>query len=232
MSICIYDERSSYLKSVYDIFKKRYFNAIETKKEFNVFLSGGSTPLEFYDYIISKKSHHKINWNRINFFFGDERFLPHDSPDSNFGNAKKHLFDKLKEYDLNVFPIKTNVSIEKSAENYEEIIKKKNAISPDLVFLGMGSDGHTASLFPNADILNSKKLVDYVENYGDPKIPRVSITFNLINNAEKIVVFSKFKNKEKIIDHLIFRRLEKKYPVEKLEGKKTKYIFIREQINV
>jgi 6-phosphogluconolactonase len=96
----------------------------------------------------------------------------------------------------------------------------------------MGSDGHTASLFPNADILNSKKLVDYVENYGDPKIPRVSITFNLINNAEKIVVFSKFKNKEKIIDHLIFRRLEKKYPVEKLEGKKTKYIFIREQINV
>jgi 6-phosphogluconolactonase len=228
MSICIYDEKNSYLKNVYNIFKKRYFNAIENKKEFNVFLSGGSTPLEMYDYIISKKSHHKINWNRINFFFGDERFLPHGSTDSNFGNAKKHLFDKLKEYDLNVFPIKTDLDIEKSVEDYEEIIKEKNAISPDLVFLGMGDDGHTASLFPNSEILNSGKLVDYVENYGNPKTHRVSITFNLINNAEKIVVFSKFKNKEKIIEHLIFKRFEKKYPVERLDVKKTKYIFIRE----
>jgi len=228
MSIFIYDDKMSYLKSVYNIFKKSYFNAIKNKKKFNVFLSGGSTPLELYDYIISKKSHQKIKWDKINFFFGDERFLPYDSSDSNFGNTKKHFFDHLKGYDLHLYPVKTDLSIDKSVENYEKIIRQKKATSPDLVLLGMGDDGHTASLFPDSEILNSEKLIDYVENYGNPKTHRVSITFNLINRAEKIVVFSKFKNKEKIIQHLIFQNEEKKYPVEKIERKKTKYIFMRE----
>lgn len=227
MNICIYDDKNSYLKNVYNIFKKEYFEAIENKKEFNVFLSGGSTPLEFYDYIISKKTHHKINWNKINFFFGDERFLSYDSPDSNYGNAKKFFFNHLKEYDLNIYPIKTDLNAEKSVEDYEKLIKQKKATSPDLIFLGMGDDGHTASLFPDSKILKSEKLVDYVENYGNPNILRVSITFNLINKAKKIVVFSKFKNKENIIKHLIFDD-EEKYPVEKLNSKKTNYIFLKE----
>ncbi|MGM0640792.1 MAG: 6-phosphogluconolactonase [Thermotogota bacterium] len=228
MSICIYDDKTKYFKSVYHIFKKRFYYALENKEVFNVFLSGGSTPLELYDYIISKKSHHKINWNKINFFFGDERFIPHDSPNSNYGNAKKHLFDELKEYDLNLFPIKTEGNIENSAKNYEEIINQQKATKPDLVFLGMGDDGHTASLFPKSNILRSSKLVDYVKNYGNPETDRISITYNLINNANKILVFSKFKNKEKIIEHLIFNHKEKKFPVEKINKEKTEYIFLRE----
>jgi len=228
MSICIYDDKIEYFKSIYKIFKKRFYYTLENKDMFNVFLSGGSTPLELYDYIISKKSHHKINWNKINFFFGDERFIPHDSPESNFGNAKNHLFDKLKEYDLNLSPIKTEGDLEESANSYEKTIKEKNALTPDLVFLGMGDDGHTASLFPETNILKSNKLVDYVKDYGNPKTDRISITFNLINQAKNIVIFSKFKNKEKIIRHLIFNHEQKIYPVEKINNEKSEYIFLRE----
>ena len=175
--------------------------AIEKRGKFTVALAGGSTPKSFYKLLSGEKFKDKIDWSRIFFFFGDERnVLPSDA-ESNFRMANENLFKPLKIKDENIFRWQTELKdAEKIAADYEEEIKiffelseKQPAhagcsdIEFDLILLGIGADGHTASLFPFTEALHETEKIA-VANYVEKlKTTRFTLTFPVINNARNVI---------------------------------------------
>ncbi|HEV8593482.1 MAG TPA: 6-phosphogluconolactonase [Pyrinomonadaceae bacterium] len=176
-----------------DFFVETARTAIDKNGRFTVALAGGSTPKSLYKLLASET---RIDWPRVVFFFGDERNVLHDSPDSNFRMAKETLFDALSIPDSNVFAWNTEISEpEAIADDYREKLKGNPvATAPgsdlfpkiDLVLLGMGPDGHTASLFPYTSALDETErsaVANYVEKLDSW---RLTLTYPVINNAFNI----------------------------------------------
>ncbi len=179
----------------------RYIIQYET---FNVALSGGSTPKLLFHNLI-KYYKNTLDWNKINFFWSDERYVPLDDPESNAGMAFTELFDPLEQEDLNIYPVDTSLSpSEEAAEAYERLILSIHPpLQPvprfDLILLGMGDDGHTASLFPETEALHeNSKLIS--ANWV-PKFEkwRITFTFPLINSAKNVIFLVSGANKAEIV---------------------------------
>jgi 6-phosphogluconolactonase len=156
----------------------------------NIALSGGSTPKLLYERLLRDDLKDTIEWSKIAFYVSDERCVEHDSADSNYGNAYRELLQPLKLAKDNLHPTEgQSKDADKSATDYENAIRKNvkagsNGLPRfDIVFLGMGPDGHTASLFPGTTGLSEeKKLV--IKNHVDKvKADRITFTFPLINSA-------------------------------------------------
>lgn len=170
--------------------------AISTGGRFTVALAGGSTPKSLYRLLASENFKTRIEWNKVFFFFGDERNVPIDSEKSNFRMASENLLRPLKISGENIFRWLTELkNAETVAGKYEKAIRiffdiKENSKSfPrfDLFLLGMGDDGHTASLFPFTEALHATEKIaaaNYVEKLNDC---RLTLTFPVINNAANIM---------------------------------------------
>jgi 6-phosphogluconolactonase len=147
---------------------------------FRVALSGGATPRLLYGLLASDTFRNEVDWGRIQFFFGDERWVPHTSKDSNYKLANDELFTKVPVNRDNVFPIPTEgLSPDEAAEQYEQTLRVVFGVGEgevprfELIFLGIGDDGHTASLFPHTSVLKERhKLVaaPYVERLAAYRI--------------------------------------------------------------
>lgn len=169
-------------------------NSIENRGRFTVALSGGSTPKKLYSVLSEEPFRSQIDWQKIDFFFSDERFVSADSPESNFRTANDGLFSKLGIPPENVHRFLTEkgepLAVAEEMENrIQEAFSLKENEFPrfDLIFLGMGSDGHTASLFPETTALEEDTRI-VVENYI-PRLDtfRLTFTFLTINNARNII---------------------------------------------
>ncbi len=181
-------------------------------------LSGGSTPKVVFQ-TLAEKYKGKIDWNRINLFWGDERCVPSQSDESNYGMTKKYLLDYIDIPQKNVHPVDGNNNPENEAIRYSDEIKKivplKNG-SPkfDVVMLGIGEDGHTASIFPDQmNLLESDKICE-VAIHPESEQRRITLTGKVINNAEKIFFLVTGESKAEIMK-LLFEDNEskmKKYP--------------------
>jgi 6-phosphogluconolactonase len=190
-------------KAAAEFFVETAHASIDKNGRFTVALSGGSTPKSLYKFLASEK---RVDWPRVHFFFGDERNVPHDSPDSNFCMAKETLFDVLSIPDANVFTWDTEIAEPAViADDYREKIQaffsdsKKLEWNPvvtapgsdlyprfDLILLGMGPDAHTASLFPYTSALDETEQTT-VANYVDKLDSwRLTLTYPIINNASNI----------------------------------------------
>jgi 6-phosphogluconolactonase len=197
-------------------------DAIEKKGSFSVALSGGSTPVSLYKRLVSNEIKPLIDWNKIHFFVSDERCVPANSPDSNFYTAKTHLFDHIGIHESNLHPTKfQDTDPELSAQTYENKIKdffesNSNSIPNfDLIFLGMGPDGHCASLFPGTKALDEKQLL-VAANYVDRlKASRITFTFPLINNARNIIFLVSGNDKSKILADVLESKGEQ-FPAQKV----------------
>jgi 6-phosphogluconolactonase len=167
-------------------------------RPFRVALSGGSTPRLLYGLLASDTFRSEVRWDGIHFFFGDERWVPHTHRDSNYKLAKDELFNKVDVNLENVFPIPTEgLSPDEAAAQYEatlrEVFGTREGEVPrfDLIFLGMGPDGHTASLFPHTDVLREEeKLVaaTYVEKLTSHRITLTSVVLNAAAEVVFMVV--------------------------------------------
>ncbi|MDP3583273.1 MAG: 6-phosphogluconolactonase, partial [Ignavibacteria bacterium] len=136
---------------------------------FTVALSGGSTPKAIFKYLATNYKD-KIVWNKIKFFWGDERCVPADHPDSNYLMTKENLFDEIEIPAENIFMIDGENIPADEAVRYSSIIKE-NVVLKDsfpkfnLILLGLGEDGHTASIFPNQiELLNSKNICEVAQH--------------------------------------------------------------------
>jgi len=173
-------------------------------KSFTVALAGGSTPKSLYQLLASEKFRNRIDWTKVFFFFGDERNVLPDDDESNYRMANENLFQPLKISDTNIFRWQTELKdAGKIAVDYEEKINvffasgdnppangggsDKKFPRFDLILLGMGADGHTASLFPFTEALNEKEAIA-VENWVEKfKTFRLTMTFPVIDNAANVM---------------------------------------------
>jgi 6-phosphogluconolactonase len=158
------------------------------KDHFNLVLSGGNSPSKLYT-LLSTSYQSKMDWSRVNFFFGDERYVPLDHPDSNFRMAKDTLLDPLKILKNRIFAVDTILSPDEAAADYEKRIQPQLEFpkySFDLVLLGLGDNAHTASLFPRTTVLKEKKALVkavYVDEVG---MYRVTLTAPAINASRNV----------------------------------------------
>ena len=137
--IKVFKNPKSLLPALAEFIAAQAQQAIDRDGRFNFVLSGGSSPKKLYDLLASKSYRHKINWQKVYFFFGDERYVPHDHVDSNFLMATTSLFDPLKISMNHVFAIDTKLPPAESAQAYEKTIREhfKGPCRFDLVLLGL-----------------------------------------------------------------------------------------------
>jgi 6-phosphogluconolactonase len=187
------------------------------KKEIFLSLSGGSTPEIIYKYL-SADYKHKIDWRKVHLFWGDERCVPPDREQSNYGMIKKYLLNFIDIPEKNVHPVDGENDPEKEAVRYSEVIKKivplKNGFPVfDLVMLGLGDDGHTASIFPDQmQILISKNICE-VAVHPSTEQKRITLSGTVINNARKVIFLITGKSKATIVKQVLEAK-SKKFPAE------------------
>lgn len=169
-------------------------DAIEKRGKFAVALAGGSTPKSLYQLLAGEDFKNKVDWRKVFFFFADERNVLPDVEESNFRMARENLFEPLTIQSENIFRWQTEREEAKEiAADYEQTIKEFFRLSEnefprfDLVLLGMGGDGHTASLFPSSGALREIKKIaaaNYVEKLNSH---RLTFTYPAINNAANVI---------------------------------------------
>ena len=183
---------------LYNVLKKLSKN----KKNISIALSGGSTPLP----ILGLLKDYKLNWEYFNFFMVDERSVPTSNPSSNFGNIEKVFFKNINSTSYSMK--NENYSIEDCANNYEKLICSKIPLGKngmpvfDLILLGIGDDGHTASLFPDTKGLNESKKVVIKNSVPQLNTERITLTYPVILNASKIIILAKGAAKDEILKEI------------------------------
>lgn len=214
--------------------------AVRERGRFTVALSGGSTPKKLYEMLASEEFRNRIEWGNVHVFWGDERCVPPNSPNSNYRMANDALLSKVPIPAGNIhrffaelgdpqkiakkmeLEIRASFSLEVNAATNEEGFPRF-----DLIFLGMGTDGHTASLFPETSALNEQKRA-VIENFV-PKFDsyRLTFTYPAINNARNIIFLITGKDKLEILESALAK--EKKngsIPVKEIEPYEGNLIYL------
>lgn len=170
--------------------------ACATRGRFAIALSGGSTPKRLYQLLATPPLVEAMPWERVHLFWGDDRFVPWDDPNSNYGMARDAMIAHVPIPAANVHGIRMQGTPDSAAEEYERTLKSYygadvlSADRPlfDVNLLGMGPDGHTASLFPSKPALDEKhRWVTGVPEPGlNPIVPRVTLTFPALESARSV----------------------------------------------
>lgn len=163
---------------------------------FNVALAGGSTPEMLYGLLAAPPFREAVEWRNVHFFFGDERAVPPEDADSNYRMANAALFSPLAMPAANIHRMRAEIlNLAAAGRAYEAELRTHFALSGpdsvprfDLILLGMGPDGHTASLFPHKPALQEKaRLVVASEPGLKPFVPRLTLTFPVLNAAANVL---------------------------------------------
>ena len=207
------DEISEFLGN----FWKQKIDELKSNKFYSIALSGGNTPIKIFNYL-SENFNDKIDWSRIKFFWGDERCVPPSNNDSNYKLANDYLFRNINLDESNIFRIKGESDPIEEAKAYSKIIEANLPIANgypklDFILLGLGEDGHTASIFPHEiELFNSQNYCEVaVHPVSGQK--RITITGKIINNAETVVIVAVGKSKaDRIFEIISKTEIANNYP--------------------
>ena len=212
--------------------------SIQQKKAFSLVLSGGKTPRPFY-HLLGTQYAKKIEWNDVHLFWGDERCVPFHHIESNYAVAHELLISKVPIPKKNVHPMPVNArSAAVGAEIYEKelneyfdrIESSEREFTFDAVILGLGEDGHTASLFPgNHALFESVKWVLSVQAPSSyPTKDRLTLTFPVINISKNVFFLVSGERKKKIVDSILNSKStqREKYPAEMVQPKGQLFWFL------
>jgi 6-phosphogluconolactonase len=166
--------------------------AIDARGVFHVALAGGSTPKAAYALLAAPPYREIVEWPHVRFFFGDERCVPPDHPDANYYTIHEALFAPLEIPEAQIFRMRGEDEPVAAAEAYAALLQRELGASPvfDLLLLGMGTDGHTASLFPGTEPDDGTLALVQARTAptGMPVAQRLTITPRVINAARKIII--------------------------------------------
>ncbi len=191
--VCVYPDRQALIAAALATIVERVRVAIAERQSCSIALSGGSTPEPLYAALAQQD----LPWHQIQIFWGDERCVPHNHPDSNYGMAKRVWLDLVPIPTENIHPVPTDLNPPQAvADAYERQLMLALGKMPafDVILLGMGDDGHTASLFPHtAALAVNDRLVTVGEKDGRA---RITFTFPLINNARSTIFLISGESKQ------------------------------------
>jgi len=167
--------------------------ASETAGPVRISLSGGSTPKELYTLLAGDEFRARLPWDRMEFFWGDERFVPHDDPASNYRMAKEALFLHVPVPAEHIHPVPVNGGPREAAAQYEALLKQiygAEYLDParplfHIMLLGLGADGHTASLIPGQPVLEERNRWVAAVADGRPET-RITLTYPAIESSAVI----------------------------------------------
>lgn len=191
---------------------KRARQAVSERGSFTLALSGGKTPLGLYEMLGQPPHLSQMPWAHTYFFWGDERCVPPDQPQSNYGAAYATMLSKAPIPPENVFRMRGELPSVEGAEAYQLTLKeffvRPRAEFPifDLILLGMGANGHTASLFPGSKLLEEQeRWVVAVPPGGEPPISRLTLTLPVLNHAREVLLLVSGENKREAVHNILER---------------------------
>ncbi len=189
---------------------------------FTVALAGGSTPEAMYAHLAAtdKENAEIIDWNQVFIFFGDERCVSPDAPESNFRLAQQTMFSQVELPAKNILRMPAELpDHDEAARQYAATLRSHFALTGDpvtdiphfdLILLGLGSDGHTASLFPHMPaLLETKRLVVATAPGLKPFVPRLTLTYPVLNNAADVIFLVAGEDKADTLSRVLEGPLDK-----------------------
>ena len=231
--VSIFNSKEEITPHAANIFVAAAQNAIQKRGRFLVALTGGSSPVSIYKLLATPQYKAKIDWENVFVFWGDERWVPLDDERSNAKMSSDYLLNHVGIPKSNLFPMyKEGFSPEEYAFEYEKLIKSLTGEHGqfDLILLGMGDDGHTASLFPGEAVLHeNNKWVSafYLESQS---MYRITLSAPFINRAKEIVVITFGENKAHALNEVLYGDYNpEKYPTQLIKPLDGKLLFLTDQ---
>ena len=210
MQIIIAETGIDLFERAAQLFQKTLLHAVTKRGRALAVFSGGITPSGLFQLLAKPPYVEQIPWQSIHFFWADERCVPSAHPESNYGQAKKMLLDLVPVPGDHIHPIDGSLAPQMAAEQYQKTIlqfaaKGQSIPRFDWVLLGMGNDGHTASLFPGSSLATKEQdLIRPVQaNYENRPAMRVTMTELLLNQAREILFLLKGVSKAEIVRRVL-----------------------------
>ncbi len=232
--IVVLNTRSDLFHAAAEEFVRAGKAAIRELGRFAVALSGGSTPKGLYSLLASE--HRDFDWSRTFLFFGDERHVPPNHPDSNYRMVNESLLTKIQIPAENVFRVKAeNPDAAAAALDYENQLRQFFQPEPgefprfDLILLGMGPDGHTASLFPGSEGLKERSrwvIANWVEKF---KTYRITLTFPVLNAAAEAVFLASGPDKADMVRQVLEGKNTPPYPAQQVRPSNGRLLWMLDQ---
>ena len=218
MMVHIYKDTSELLSGLAAFFVKSAREAIESHGQFSVALSGGNSPKKLYELLASEEFRQQVAWDKVCFFFGDERYVPADDPENNALMARQAMFAPLHIPDAQIFQVNTTLPPQQAAEAYAQRIYahfKGNPAQFDLILLGLGDDAHTASLFPGTPVLQEQAASVKAVFLESKQVYRITLTAPLINQAKAVAFLAYGAGKANAVQQVLEgERNITKYPAQ------------------
>ena len=183
------------------------YKVLQKEDRFTLALSGGSTPKKLYKLLASEEYKNKIDWSKLHFFWGDERFVPFEDERNNAKMAHDELLDHVPVNKNHIHLMKTTgIDAFQSAVEYEEVLHNyfdNKASTFDLVILGLGNDAHTLSLFPGHELVTENKKWVSAFFLEKQQMHRITLTAAVVNQAAKVVFLVSGGDKAAALYHVL-----------------------------
>lgn len=217
-----------------DLFIEQAAQSINERNRFLVALNGGSTPTRLFE-LLATDYHEKADWSKVHVFWGDERCVPPDDADSSYGQARDILLSHVLIPDVNIHRIQGELGPVEASKDYS--LTLRGFASPplewspfDLVYLGMGEDGHTASLFPGSPVDVSEPTIPVTAYYQDRPANRVTLTPIVFNSAWMIVFMAIGEKKANTLAEVLSDRYNPGlYPAQRIDPQDGKLIWLLDE---
>jgi len=225
MNIHIYPSPTELNIGIADWLAMYIKQTLEKKDGFTIALSGGNTPKALYHLLAQEPYKTSVDWQRIHFFWGDERYVPSQDESNNAHIAFEILLNKVPVNPAHIYPINTELPPEDAANAYQSILHQYFDGKPntfDLILLGLGDNGHTLSLFPNTSILHEQ--TDWVKSFWleEQGMFRISLTVPVTNQAAAIAFLVSGKSKATMAKQIIEGgKGTEKFPAQLIKPSKT-----------
>jgi 6-phosphogluconolactonase len=204
--IKVYADREAMSWGAAELFAEEACRAVAARGRFIVLLAGGETPRRCYELLAEAPLRDRIPWDAVHVFWGDERCVPADDPRSNAAMARRALLDHVHVPEAQIYPISCAGTPREGAVAYERLLRCFFGADPprfDLVFLGLGENGHTASLFPWTAVLDERELWAAEVYVAEEGLHRVTLTAPVINRAALVAFLAAGEGKAAVLKEVL-----------------------------